>query len=359
MVITLPEVVIGTGRCYTLDTSDYFDTAPTEAQLRARAQAWLASIDTTETVTVKFALLENSSEYAGLENLETVALGDTVRVRYTALGVDVKKRANAVRWDVLLDRYIEVTLGSVKSNLADVLASTQEAVKAAITRSKLEQAINGAAAKITGQTGGYVRINTTDDGHPYEILIMDAEQESDAANIWRWNVGGLAHSGDGGATYNTAITQDGEIIGEFIAAGSVTAARIDIDGVADAMESYFSATREGVLLTVSEQYATTSDRDATNGNLADLKAQIDTHFYFTNSGLTIKGTAGSGDAYVTISADKQIFYQSGAAVLTLDANGINAPNAIISGDVSAKTVTIAPWQWFVDSNGVLTLGRNS
>lgn len=102
--------------------------------------------------------------------------------------------------------------------------------------------------------------------------------------------------------------------------------------------------------------------DDVTGDVIGVKQEIDTHFSFTNDGLKIYGTVGAAQndsQYVQITASEQRFVQNNETVLLLNSSGVNGNNFIASGDVKGKTMTIAPWQWFVDSNGVLTLGRNS
>ena len=57
-----------------------------------------------------------------------------------------------------------------------------------------------------------------------EILIMDTKDINTATNVWRWNAGGLGHSSTGYyGTYGTAITQDGQIVADFITTGVLNA----------------------------------------------------------------------------------------------------------------------------------------
>lgn len=60
------------------------------------------------------------------------------------------------------------------------------------------------------------------------IVIADrSNYTASNAKLWRWNLGGLAFSTDGGRTYsNAAITNDGYIIGNFIKAGTLDAGKI-------------------------------------------------------------------------------------------------------------------------------------
>lgn len=121
----------------------------------------------------------------------------------------------------------------------------------------------------------------------------------------------------------------------------------------DGIQSSVSAVSQKVDgLDVSVQKATTTGEKT--------KTDLDAHFTFTDSGVTIYGTKGSSNSdRVEISANQQRFMHGDEEVLTLKESGVEANNILARGDVSAKTMTIAPWQFFVDANGVLTLGRNT
>ena len=99
----------------------------------------------------------------------------------------------------------------------------------------LEQAILDATNAITGNNGGYVVLNdTNNDGKPDEILIMDFEEIALATKVWRWNKEGLgfASTPAGNAylgPYKTAITADGQIVADFITTGTLNANRIAVE----------------------------------------------------------------------------------------------------------------------------------
>lgn len=86
---------------------------------------------------------------------------------------------------------------------------------------------------ITGAKGGHVVTRFNAQNEPEEILIMDTGNTATAKNVWRWNLGGFAHSSSGiDGPYDTAITIDGKIIGKFISAlvivgKQITAGRIE------------------------------------------------------------------------------------------------------------------------------------
>lgn len=76
------------------------------------------------TLDVQFADLSHTAEYAGYAALETVRIGDTVRVVHEGLGVDYSLRMTTYTWDCLLERYESVTLGVRPENLGDAINST-------------------------------------------------------------------------------------------------------------------------------------------------------------------------------------------------------------------------------------------
>lgn len=107
-----------------LDFSQEWEEAPTGEQLHARAQRYIRENEIgvpTVSWEVGFVQLEQTEEYKGKAILEQVRLGDTVSVVFAEMGVDTSARAVKTRYDVLLDRYESVTLGSVKANIADTV----------------------------------------------------------------------------------------------------------------------------------------------------------------------------------------------------------------------------------------------
>ena len=99
----------------------------------------------------------------------------------------------------------------------------------------LTQQILDATNAITGNSGGYVVLNdTNNDGKPDEILIMDYEDITVATKVWRWNKEGLgyAYNPNGNAylgSFATAITAEGEINADFITVGSLNAERVAVN----------------------------------------------------------------------------------------------------------------------------------
>ena len=133
-------------------------------------------------------------------------------------------------YDTLAERYKSISLGQSKSSMITTISEVQSSVDKVESTvghfpKLLQTAIGKATGLITGQSGGYVVINTdSESGQPYEMLILDAPSIDEAVNVWRWNVGGLGFSHNGyNGPYETAITADGQIVADFITSGSLVA----------------------------------------------------------------------------------------------------------------------------------------
>ena len=238
-VVTLPEVTLPIvtseiirAKTLIMDFSDQFgDAAITEEALRAKANSYIKAnpLGTTiPTVTVSFEPLWKQPEYSAL--LERVNLCDTVTIRHSLLGVSVSAMVIETVYDTLAERYKSISLGQSKSSMITTISEVQSSVdKVESTVGRfpklLQTAISKATGLITGQSGGYVVIHTSEEnGQPYELLILDAPSIDEAVNVWRWNVGGLGFSHNGyNGPYETAITADGQIVADFITSGSLVA----------------------------------------------------------------------------------------------------------------------------------------
>lgn len=239
-VITLPEILLEItdselvqDKTLIKDFTEYFEygTEITVEMLRAKANNYLSANPmgvAMPTLTVAFEPLWKQPEYAAV--LERVSLCDTVTIRHSLLGITSKAKVIKTVYDTLAEKYVSITLGSSKANLINNVTAAQtaaESVSAKVDRfpALINSAIKTATSLITGQSGGYVVIHTSEEnGQPYELLILDAPSIDDAVNVWRWNVGGLGFSHNGyNGPYETAITADGQIVADFITSGSLVA----------------------------------------------------------------------------------------------------------------------------------------
>ncbi|MGN0683760.1 MAG: phage tail spike protein, partial [Oscillospiraceae bacterium] len=263
-----------------MDFSDQFgaDEEMTETALSNKVEDYLAKNDInalTVSMSVSFADLSQSPEYADYKLLETVNLCDTVKIRYTDIGVDISAKVIKTNYDVLGEKYKKITLGSAKSNFATVIKQLQkntENVKIDIAKTEsqitkqYQAAIQNATNAITGNSGGYIRLNPAE--NPQELLIMDAADIEDATNIWRFNLAGFGHSSTGyDGTYTTAITQDGHIVADFIDTGTLNANIIKA-GLLSSVNNEFSFNLESGHIDAADISITGGDINLDGGTLS-------------------------------------------------------------------------------------------
>lgn len=193
-------------------------------------------------------------------------------------------------------------------------------------------AIEDATSSILNGDAGYVILDTNPDGTIYQILIMNTDSKETATQVWRWNLGGLGYSSTGvNGPYSTAITQDGQIVADFITAGGMSAARITA-GVLSSVDGNFA-------LNLTDNTITIKD-DAGN-----IKLSFDANGNLTVSG-TVNAIAGQIGGW-TIS--DQALYTDGNA-LYLGTTGITAT---LAGANRSNIVFLAGSNFGVDINGNL------
>lgn len=172
-----------------------------------------------------------------LEGLnERVDLCDTVHIYFEALGITATAKCVATTWDVLEERYTACTFGETRANIADTIAKTSKELAQTPSRSFMSESITRATELITGNLGGYVVLHDSNgDGYPDELLIMDTPDIETATKVWRWNSGGLGFSGTGySGPYGTAITQNGQIVANYVNTGTLNADLIKAGTIEDA-----------------------------------------------------------------------------------------------------------------------------
>ena len=113
-------------------------------------------------------------------------------------------------------------------------------------------------------------------------MILDSPNLTDAVNVWRWNVGGLGFSSHGyNGPYETAITADGQIVADFITAGSLVANIIKA-GVLSSQDgsSYWNLETGEVVL---HAYATTSSVESVTERVSEIEDQKMLRLVITSS----------------------------------------------------------------------------
>lgn len=244
---------IGQDKALIMDFSEYFAEGEevTESLLRTKANAYITTTNLgipKVNIKVSFVQLWQTEEYKNIAPLERVRLCDTITVRFSALGVETKAKIIKTVYDSIKEKYNSVEIGDVKSSFADTLNKQNQEISNinnTINKGKAEatealvNAIKNATNLITGHDGGAVVLNPAE--KPQEILILDTPDIEEAVNVWRWNAGGLGYSKNGyNGPFELAMTMDGAIVADFIAAGILNGALLKADSVqSNAISQYY------------------------------------------------------------------------------------------------------------------------
>lgn len=206
------------------DGYDTLEQAQAELDRRINEEFSKNGIDKIKaSYTINFVPLEKTEEYKNYIAAERVYLGDTIRVYVPKLNTDIKVRAMSKKYDVLtqktkeikLSNYIETKPLSIKQ-IAERLESIDN------TETILQLAKDNATSLIkSGLKNSYVIVREN------EIIIGNTKDINTMTKVWRWNNGGLGFSSTGYyGEFGTAITQDGQIVADFITTGILNAGLI-------------------------------------------------------------------------------------------------------------------------------------
>ena len=219
------------------DLSSYFENQPTAADLLITAKTYASKAQLgvpKVSLTVSFAQLEENG-------IDRVNLCDTVTVVFPKMGVNAKAKVVTAEYDVLLERYTTLEIGSSTQGIADTIASQQYQIESIPSSVGMQEAILKATAWITGTVdAGKVVFVRNQNGDPTAIKIVSTTKPEGAAYypMWIISAGGIGYSTDGGATIsNIGLTADGHIVADTInlntanVSGKLSADRIDADNL--------------------------------------------------------------------------------------------------------------------------------
>ena len=225
--IEIPAAVNVYGRIAKVVT---FDDVHTASNLKAKGEAWLKDNQYED---LELTLTAVDLADFGIES-DHLRLLDRIRCTSKPHGMDREFPLLEMKINLLDPEANEYTLGS-KTKLFTGSTSKAQAKYEAFVKNQtstshvLQQALDNAMSMLNAFAhSGYVYITEN------EIFILDypVQNEADldqAKNVWRWNMGGLAFSKSGyKGPYEVAITMDGTIAGQFIAAGTIGADKISV-----------------------------------------------------------------------------------------------------------------------------------
>lgn len=205
------STVTGRGECVPLDLTDKFETVPTKAELETFAKSQMNSNGTflpTQTIKVSFAMLQDMSEFSGLQNLFQCRLCDTIKVIFPDYGTSGQFKIVKTVWNVLTDRYESMELGTLQTTLAEALGISNS----------LGQSGGGDTIYegIVPNYSGVISLSSLPYTAPSYGIVMYAV--GDGANagardlIVNGTVVGLAKASNGEISTITALVAKGDII---------------------------------------------------------------------------------------------------------------------------------------------------
>lgn len=222
-LVTLPEKVVYSPnaslypfkRTVPQDFSSDFQEQPTEAQLRAKANAFVGGIGVpVVSIKVSFVNLADTEEYKDIAPLQNVNLCDLVNVQFEKYGISTTAKVVKTVYDVLGERYDSIEVGSLRSSLATTITdkSASQATEISSKFQKVGTEIDNATAWLTS-SGGYVVAVKNNDGSWKELLFLDDDDITTAVNVLRINENGIGFSSNGvGGPYTQAWTLDGRLV---------------------------------------------------------------------------------------------------------------------------------------------------
>lgn len=231
-MVTLPEKVIDSShasqypfkRTVPYDFSSIFEEEPTEAQLRAKAQAYMnaSGVGVPEvSIKLSFINLADTEEYKDVAALQSVKLCDNIGVYFEKLDISTTAEIVKYQYDVLREKYDSIEIGSLRNNLAGAINANSEGIKTLQNNTQrmfkeynntVGELVDEATAWLTSGDG-YIVATKDSYGNWKELLFMDTADMDEAHNILRINQNGIGFSSNGVAgPYTQAWTLDGKMV---------------------------------------------------------------------------------------------------------------------------------------------------
>lgn len=114
-------------RTAVINVTDQFETQPNRATLNPVAQDYAAKMTSKPTIGLEVKFIDlNSTTEGGAE--APVKLCDTIHVIDPVRDVSIAAKVVETRWNVLLDRYEDVTIGTKGKNIADTISGLEGSV---------------------------------------------------------------------------------------------------------------------------------------------------------------------------------------------------------------------------------------
>lgn len=302
-IIVWVQGTFGFERILSLDLSGEFETAPTQEQLQARAEAYIND----NQIGVPKASID--IDYAMDATIESVRLCDTVSCIYTDLGVQATAKVVKTVYDAILERYKSITLGTIRSNFADNYAAQTQNLTNRIRTIESDYATDGEVREVVTEeiTTGTAFVQRA------ESIIATALEE-------------YVRTGDFETFRSSVITQLSVQAGEI--AANFTSTSTSISTLSGQTEQQFASIRSFIRL---------------------LATQVDPQGHITQQGGIVIGESSSE---IKLKLENDILYFfTGDEKLVTTANAIAwfAANQLYVNNTTIQNLTLGTTGAYLDA----------
>lgn len=346
-------------RILTLDLTSEFDEAPDEDALRSKANEYIEKnkigqykFDTS----VSFIDLSTTTEGKSYKNVDTVELGDTVKVTYNDIGIDVDLRVVETEYDVLLNRYSNITLGEKPEKLSSSSVQQGDGVSSLTNDTGYTDVttVNKLVAKII--TADYIKAKNAEmskamieqletarirctgilEASQFELDTLVAKMlTADNAVIKQTlEAGTVKVNGDITIASGSIKIQNTEVGTSFVVDrdGNVTANSLMITGGSIRINDTFEVTNDGELTAINARIE--GHIVAQTGNIAGFDIQSAAIQYSNLNGYVHLGTDGIALGGLNTQTNIRAFQVN-------NDGSLYASNATIKGSIEATSGKIA------------------
>lgn len=206
-----------------ISTTCEWDDVTLQSNLFRKGKSYLGTCLMSESMKVSAVDLSLTTE-----EVEELFLG-WIKFESKAHGIDAELLLSEIEIPLLDPLNANFTIGVTVDTLTEKTVKSQKEFENKIIQisSKIFDSVAHATDMITGAKGGYIVIVRNDDGFPERLLFMDAPSVETAKNVIQINKNGIGFSNTGiDGPYTNAWTIDGQLLADFITAGTMQAERI-------------------------------------------------------------------------------------------------------------------------------------
>lgn len=326
-------------------------------------------------VSVDFIELSKTKEYEKYQNLETLELGDTLRVYIPSLKQDYLIRVIKIVKNALTGTITNLELGNEIPSLITYQSKVNSSIANDIKKSHqsaLSEARDDLTKFINHPYNGHLIISE----ETGEIFILDTTDVSTAKEVWKFGLGGWGFSSYGiDGPYESGLTKDGHFVADWITTGKMSAERIEglsqliltVKNLEEEQETSKQVQGNPIEVNDAGEYELQSIQidgksyqETTKGNqlldfLKLVKGQSSLNCSFENEKLIMSGDTAYAACQIVITDiyksnnGKKLYFdfesisgnRLGAPVqLAIDNNGSMSWSRLVESDLTKKVVSI-------------------